>query len=101
MNEDARNQRYLEIVRNMQANIKVLKKFRGYTNKDLARITGYSLSYIGQLSSRRIEDGRPSLEFVVKMADALGTTPGKLLDERPPLTQEEYAKQRLLAQEEQ
>lgn len=57
-------------------NIKKYRKIQGLLQKDLAAMTNYSDSYIGQLENNRTT---PSLEAIVAIANALNVTVDQLL----------------------
>lgn len=64
-------------------NIRKYRKFAGYRQTDLAELTGYSDSYIGQIENAKTT---PSLEAIVAIANQLSVTVDQLLvnDSRYP-----------------
>lgn len=57
------------------ANIRRLRKAKGLTQEQLAHESGVAMRYVAGVE--RAEEN-PSLKFLVKIADALGTEPGEL-----------------------
>lgn len=57
------------------ANIRQLRKAKGLTQEQLAHESGVAMRYVAGVE--RAEEN-PSLKFLVKIADALGTEPGEL-----------------------
>lgn len=57
-------------------NIQHFRKSAGLTQAELAEITDYSDSYIGQLENART---KPSLEALIKIASAISVTVDQLL----------------------
>lgn len=58
------------------ANIRRLRKAKGLTQEQLAHEAGVAMRYVAGVE--RAEEN-PSLKFLVKIAEALGTNPAALL----------------------
>jgi transcriptional regulator with XRE-family HTH domain len=60
--------------------LKELRKKKGYSLDELARLTGASKSYLWELENR--EERKPSAEKLVEIARVLDTTTDYLIDEK-------------------
>ena len=58
------------------ANIRRLRKAKGFTQEQLAHEAGVAMRYVAGVE--RAEEN-PSLKFLVRIAEALGVEPGTLL----------------------
>lgn len=63
------------------ANIRRLRKAKGLTQEQLAHEAGMAMRYVAGVE--RGEEN-PSLKFLVKIAEALGTEPAELLQRLAP-----------------
>lgn len=59
------------------ANIRRFRKAKGLTQEQLAHEAGVAMRYVAGVE--RAEEN-PSLKFLVKMAEALGVSPGALFE---------------------
>ena len=62
---------------NLGKNIKYRRKELGYTQQELADILNISLNFMGKIE---VAFSKPSLDTVIKIAEALNTTVSKLCD---------------------
>ena len=85
----------LDIAPGLADNLRALRKAKGWSQGDLAQHTGTHLTHVS-----RVETGKytPSLEFVVKVASALGVTVDALLKPQEDLTQEVRIEDKALAE---
>jgi len=67
---------YLE---NFRTNLRLLRTYKGLSKTGLARKLKCSPQYIAALENHNVKK-IPSLEKLVEIAEALGTTPGRMLD---------------------
>lgn len=61
-------------------NLRFYRQLRGLTQEDLADALGVAQSYISELESGK---KGPLVETLAQFAEALGTTPAKLVTPRP------------------
>lgn len=71
-------------------NIRKYRIMQGWKQEELAVAAGCSISHIGQIENAR---GIPSLEMVVKIANALRVTPDQLLLDSSDVTETIYMKE--------
>lgn len=71
------NLNHKQVIRNLSNNIYLLRHYKQMRRKEFARQIGRNVSRISNL-----EDGglAPKLEDLSRIAEVLGTTPGRLLD---------------------
>lgn len=71
----------MEICKQLGANVQRIRRTRGWSQEELAFRSGLHRTYISG-----IERGarNPTVTVVKELADALGVTPGALLDGEPP-----------------
>ena len=81
---------YLE---NFRHNLRLLRQHRKYSRAELARRAGITPQYIATLESGDAQKS-PSLEKLVKIANALGTTPGKLLEVKSSTDLRKYIREK-------
>ena len=81
-----------QVIHNIKQNIRYLREYRGMTQKELADITGVTPQYISALERVGGEKG-PTIKNLAKLAEALGTTAGRLVDVRISKTIEQLVEE--------